>query len=228
MLMATRLLLQCKELYLCVKESMDKAANRNSSRAAGTSHTHTAMSSNFTYLRTYTHRYSSDAVLKSVDRLDWQLLVKRRLLLLCFKCLPSVILYLLPPSTAIHGVLPVQFTCLTVFLHNLCSSPFWSTSWSGTLHFILRTFLHQLNLDLSRLIRTVVIDPMSGVGTFLCTGLKLESEFPVQDIKSGQGGLLQVCMEGIGLLFANTKVLSLHNDSLSLFHTLLHLPSVLC
>jgi len=37
-------------------------------------------------------------------------------------------------------------------------------------------------------------------------GLKLESEFPVQDLKSGQGGLLQVCMEGIGLLFANTKV----------------------
>ena len=40
----------------------------------------------------------------------------------------------------------------------------------------------------------------------LCAGLKLESEFPVQDLKSGQGGLLQVCMEGIGLLFANTKV----------------------
>ena len=43
-------------------------------------------------------------------------------------------------------------------------------------------------------------------GVFLCPGLKLESEFPVQDLKSGQGGLLQVCMEGIGLLFANTKV----------------------
>jgi hypothetical protein len=36
-------------------------------------------------------------------------------------------------------------------------------------------------------------------------GLKLDSEFPVQDLKSGQGGLLQVCMEGIGLLFANSK-----------------------
>jgi len=44
------------------------------------------------------------------------------------------------------------------------------------------------------------------MGAFLCAGLKLESEFPVQDLKSGQGGLLQVCMEGIGLLFANTKV----------------------
>ena len=39
------LLLQCKELYTCVKESMDKAANRNSSRVAGQSctvaHSHT-------------------------------------------------------------------------------------------------------------------------------------------------------------------------------------------
>jgi len=29
----------------------------------------------------------------------------------------SIILYQLPPSTAIHSILPVQFT---VFLHNLC------------------------------------------------------------------------------------------------------------
>ena len=29
-----------------------------------------------------------------------------------------------------------------VFLHNLCPSPLWSTSWSHTLHFILHTFLH--------------------------------------------------------------------------------------
>jgi (2Fe-2S) ferredoxin len=28
----------------------------------------------------------------------------------------------------------------------------------------------------------------------------------VQDMKTGQGGLLQVCMEGIGLLLANSKV----------------------
>ena len=31
-------------------------------------------------------------------------------------------------------------------------------------------------------------------------------EFPVEDIKSGEGGLLQVCMEGVGLLFATSKV----------------------
>ena len=29
-------------------------------------------------------------------------------------------LYLLPSSIAIHGLLPVQFMCLTVFLHNFC------------------------------------------------------------------------------------------------------------
>lgn len=37
------------------------------------------------------------------------------------------------------------------------------------------------------------------------SGPELGGEFPVQDLKSGQGGLLQVCMEGIGLLLANSK-----------------------
>jgi len=41
----------------------------------------------------------------------------------------------------IHSILPVQFMCLAVFLHNLSPSPLWSTSCSGTLHFIIRTFL---------------------------------------------------------------------------------------
>jgi len=35
----------------------------------------------------------------------------------------STILYQLPPSTTIHSILPAQFTCLTVFLHNLSLSP---------------------------------------------------------------------------------------------------------
>jgi len=34
----------------------------------------------------------------------------------------SIIPYLLPSSIIIHGVLPVQFTCLTVFFHNLSPS----------------------------------------------------------------------------------------------------------
>jgi len=54
-----------------------------------------------------------------------------------------VISHPLSPSIMSHGILPVQFTCLTVFLHNLCSSFLWSTSWPGTLHFI-HTFLHQI------------------------------------------------------------------------------------
>jgi len=31
----------------------------------------------------------------------------------------SIIPYLLPPSITIHGILSIQFTCLTVFFHNL-------------------------------------------------------------------------------------------------------------
>ncbi|XP_017482841.1 PREDICTED: MAP kinase-activating death domain protein-like, partial [Rhagoletis zephyria] len=34
---------------------------------------------------------------------------------------------------------------------------------------------------------------------------ELGGEFPIQDMKTGEGGLLQVCMEGVGLLFANSK-----------------------
>ena len=39
-------------------------------------------------------------------------------------------------------------------------------------------------------------------------GPELGGEFPVQDLRTGQGGLLQVCMEGIGLLFDASKVCS--------------------
>jgi hypothetical protein len=35
---------------------------------------------------------------------------------------------------------------------------------------------------------------------------ELGGEFPVLDMKSGAGGILQVCMEGVGLLFATSKV----------------------
>ena len=36
--------------------------------------------------------------------------------------------------------------------------------------------------------------------------MELGGEFPVEDLISGEGGLLQVCMEGIGVLFADRKV----------------------
>lgn len=35
---------------------------------------------------------------------------------------------------------------------------------------------------------------------------ELGGEFPVQDMNTGEGGLLQVCLEGVGLLFSNSKV----------------------
>ena len=47
-----------------------------------------------------------------------------------------------------------------------------------------------------------------GVGG-VAPGMELGGEFPVQDIQSGEGGLLQVCMEGVGLLFATSKVISI-------------------
>ena len=36
--------------------------------------------------------------------------------------------------------------------------------------------------------------------------MELGGEFPVEDIVTREGGLLQVCMEGIGVLFADRKV----------------------
>ena len=51
----------------------------------------------------------------------------------------------------------------------------------------------------------VVIIIVIVILTLCVEGPELGGEFPVQDLKSGQGGLLQVCMEGIGLLLANSK-----------------------
>jgi len=52
----------------------------------------------------------------------------------------SVIPYLLPPSIKIHGIFPVQYTCLTIFFHNHSPSSLWSTfdlapSTSYSIHF---------------------------------------------------------------------------------------------
>ena len=59
-------------------------------------------------------------------------------------------LYQLLPSTTIHSILPVQITCLTIFLHNLSPSDLWSTSWSGALHLILHTFLYTVTVFFSQ------------------------------------------------------------------------------
>ena len=37
----------------------------------------------------------------------------------------SAILHQLPPYTMIHSILPVKFTCMTVFSHNLSPRPLW-------------------------------------------------------------------------------------------------------
>jgi len=67
----------------------------------------------------------------------------------------SDILYQLPPSTTIHSILCVQFTCLTVRFDNLSSGPLWSSSLSGALYFIFHTtpLLHPFNGLFSRTTR---------------------------------------------------------------------------
>jgi len=50
----------------------------------------------------------------------------------------------------IHHILHVQFMCLTDFFQNLSPSFLWSTSWPGTLHFILHTFLYSIILFFSQ------------------------------------------------------------------------------
>lgn len=51
-------------------------------------------------------------------------------------------------------------------------------------------------------------------------GMELGGEFPIQDLRTGEGGLLQVCIEGVGLLFANSKVSSFLVKPLSFFFVL--------
>jgi len=57
----------------------------------------------------------------------------------------SIISYLLPPSVTIHGILSVQFTCLRLFPQSFSQILFGlTTSWPGTIDFILHTFLHPI------------------------------------------------------------------------------------
>jgi len=56
----------------------------------------------------------------------------------------SIISYLLPPSIMIHGILSFNLRASLSLSLSLSLSPSFllSTSWPGTLHFILHTFLH--------------------------------------------------------------------------------------
>ncbi|XP_050426755.1 MAP kinase-activating death domain protein isoform X2 [Adelges cooleyi] len=42
-------------------------------------------------------------------------------------------------------------------------------------------------------------------GQGIISGVELGGEFPVKDMATGEGGILQVCMEGVGLLFSDSK-----------------------
>ena len=64
---------------------------------------------------------------------------RRNILTYSHRSWSSNILYQLPPSTKIHSILLVQFMCLAVLFHNRCPGPLWSSTWSGTLYFILHT-----------------------------------------------------------------------------------------
>lgn len=48
--------------------------------------------------------------------------------------------------------------------------------------------------------------PRGLTASFLNTGPELGGEFPVQDMRTGEGGLLQVTLEGINLKFMHSQV----------------------
>jgi len=55
-------------------------------------------------------------------------------------------------STTIHSILPVQITCLAIFFAQplSMSSLVYPTFWSGALHLIFHTFLHQISVFFSQ------------------------------------------------------------------------------
>jgi len=55
------------------------------------------------------------------------------------------VLFFSETQCTFHSILLFQFTCLTVLFHNLSLGPLWSSSWAGTVYFILHTFLHPHN-----------------------------------------------------------------------------------
>lgn len=42
--------------------------------------------------------------------------------------------------------------------------------------------------------------------SWVSAGQELGGEFPIKDVNTGEGGILQVCLEGICLTFENDKV----------------------
>nr|XP_014294410.1 MAP kinase-activating death domain protein isoform X5 [Halyomorpha halys] len=67
-----------------------------------------------------------------------------------------------------------------------------------------QTQLHKFYTKKCKDVYYCIKDCMEGRGGGK-TGVEPGGEFPVEDLSSGEGGLLHVCMEGVGLLFANSK-----------------------
>ena len=89
----------------------------------------------------------------------------------------SIAPYLLHPSNMIHGILPVQFTCLTVFFHNpfpsfLCLPFGMAPSTSYSIHFFTKSlssfwstcpYHHNLFAVVSRLCHLMLVSqPFTG------------------------------------------------------------------
>ncbi|XP_049544496.1 MAP kinase-activating death domain protein isoform X1 [Anopheles darlingi] len=78
-----------------------------------------------------------------------------------------------------------------------------------------QTQLHKYYTRKCKELYNCIKDAMERSG---CAGqAELGGEFPVQDMNTGEGGLLQVCLEGVGLLFANSKFFIRLNHILKCF-----------
>jgi len=110
-----------EEWYLHIPRSKGHSLLINSRTRTTHTHTHTQL-----------FYGSMDMILSGTTQMSWYQHLSWS----------SIDSYLLLPSNTIHGILFVQPTCLTDFFHNL-SSFLWSTSWPGTLHFILLYFFTQ-------------------------------------------------------------------------------------
>lgn len=69
----------------------------------------------------------------------------------------------------------------------------------------LRCLKITLRSSVPALLRTCML-PVSNIRVCSLSGPELGGEFPVQDMKTGEGGLLQVTLEGINLKFMHSQV----------------------
>ena len=63
-------------------------------------------------------------------------------------------------------------------------------------------------LKTSRISNYAIIVLALSTSAYICPNLisELGGEFPIEELHTGEGGLLRVCMEGVRLLFAQRKV----------------------